>query len=116
MRQAFEVMLDRYRDLIEWIKHGSGLGDPVLHFHGGMLVFVLARLILRRPIASGVPLAITVAAALANELLDRIILGSWRWPDTQSDLIHTLLWPVLLTLGGWARANWPALNRRRKRR
>ncbi|MGF7148030.1 hypothetical protein FHS96_001639 [Sphingomonas zeicaulis] len=102
--------------MIIWIKHGSGLSDPVLHFHAGMLVLVAARLFWRRPLASFVPLAVTLAAALANEVLDRIILGSWRWPDTRSDLFHTLVWPVLLSLGAWLRSRWSALGRSRRGR
>ncbi|AHE53445.1 hypothetical protein [Sphingomonas sanxanigenens] len=109
-------MLDGYREIIIWIKHGSGLSDPVLHFHAGMLVLVAARVFWRRPLASFVPLAVTIAAALANEALDRIILGSWRWTDTRGDLFHTLVWPALLSLGAWLKSRWPALGRPRRRR
>lgn len=108
-------MLETYKTVIMWIKLNSGLSDPILHLHAGMIVLLAARLVTRRPLASLVPFAIVVAAELGNEVLDRIILGSWRWRNTGSDVFYTLFWPAVLTIGARYRAARPRLTVRRRR-
>lgn len=81
----------------------TNLSDPILHTHLGMLVFVAAAVLLRKPFRSPIPLlAVTLIEAL-NECLDRINHGSWRWPNTLSDVAFTLFWPVLIYLLARAR-------------
>lgn len=38
------------------------------------------------------PLGIVIIAACGNEVLDRINLGNWNWPDTRMDLFNTIIW------------------------
>jgi len=42
------------------------------------------------------PLAVAIAAELANETLDRVRTGSWRIADTTQDIVNSVLWPVVL--------------------
>ncbi len=42
------------------------------------------------------PLAVAIAAELANETLDRLRTGSWRIADTTQDIVNSVLWPVVL--------------------
>jgi hypothetical protein len=88
-----------YHRFIIWIGDGTGLPDTVLHIHAGLAVLMLARIVTRRSLGSFIPLSFVVAAEAANELLDRLHYGSWRWPDTASDIVHTLFWPLVICLG-----------------
>ena len=88
-----------YHRFIDWIGDGTGLPDTVLHIHAGLAVLVIARLATGRSFGSFVPFLAVVVAEGANEILDRINYGSWRWPDTRSDLIHTFFWPLVISLG-----------------
>ena len=83
---------------IQWIGDGTGLPDTILHIHAGMAVLLLARMVTRRSLGTFVPLSVVVAAEGANEVLDRMHYGSWRWPDTTADLVNTLFWPTVICL------------------
>lgn len=83
---------------IHWVGDGTGLPDTVLHIHAGLAVLLLARLVTGRSLGTLVPLSIVAAAEAGNEILDRLHYGSWRWPDTISDVVHTLFWPTVICL------------------
>lgn len=87
-----------YQQFINWIGNGTGLPDTVLHIHAGLAVLMVARIVTRRSLGSFVPLAVVALAEGANEVMDRIIYDSWRWPDTLSDIAHTMFWPTVICL------------------
>ncbi|CAH0356445.1 hypothetical protein [Sphingobium sp. CECT 9361] len=89
---------DMYHRLIEWIGDGTGMSDTILHIHAGMAVLLLARVISRRSLGTFVPLSCVAFSELGNEVMDRLHFGSWRWPDTTSDIINTLFWPTVICL------------------
>ena len=86
----------RYHAFIDWIGDGTGLPDTILHIHAGMLVLMVARVVSRRSLGSFVPLAVVIAAEAFNEIMDRLLFGSWRWADTSLDIVNTLLWPTVI--------------------
>lgn len=88
-----------YYSLVHRIEQATGQSDNVLHVHAGMAVFVAARLLSGRSFGSFVPLAFAVAAEVANEVLDRLALGSWRPAETAMDFANTLFWPLAISLG-----------------
>lgn len=88
-----------YHRFIVWIGDGTGLPDTILHIHAGLAVLMLARLVTRRSLGTFVPLSVVVAAEAFNEVMDRLTFGSWRWPDTLSDIANTLFWPTMICLG-----------------
>lgn len=88
-----------YHDFIMWIGDGTGLPDTILHIHAGMLLLILARVITRRSLGTFVPLAVVIAGEVANETLDRMFYGSWRWDDTLVDFANTVFWPAIICLG-----------------
>ncbi|WP_174286755.1 hypothetical protein [Sphingomonas bacterium] len=88
-----------YHRFIDWIGDGTGLPDTLLHVHAGMAILMLARIATRRSLGSFVPLAFVALAEGANEVLDRMHFGSWRWPDTTSDIVNTLFWPTAICIG-----------------
>lgn len=83
---------------ITWIGDGTGLPDTILHIHAGMAVLLVARLVTGRSLGTLVPLSWVAVAEGANEVLDRIEFGSWRWADTLSDIGNTLFWPTVICL------------------
>ncbi|MDE2440927.1 MAG: hypothetical protein KGP14_07860 [Betaproteobacteria bacterium] len=87
-----------YHRFIDWIGDGTGLPDTILHIHAGMTVLLLARLVSGRSLGSFVPLSFVALAEAGNEIMDRLHFGSWRWPDTTSDVINTLFWPTVICL------------------
>ena len=88
-----------YHRFIDWIGDGTGLPDTLLHVHAGMAILMLARIATRRSLGSFVPLAFVAVAEGANEVMDRLHFGSWRWPDTTSDIVNTLFWPTVICIG-----------------
>lgn len=88
-----------YHRFIDWIGDGTGLPDTILHIHAGLAVLMLARIVTRRSLGSFVPWTCVAVAEAFNEIMDRLNFGSWRWPDTTSDIINTLFWPTVICLG-----------------
>ena len=88
-----------YHDVIIWIGDGTGASDSLLHVHAGLAVLFLARLVTRRSLATPVPFLVVCVAEIANEVMDRLNHGSWRWEDTLPDIANTLFWPFVLMIG-----------------
>lgn len=88
-----------YASLIQQIGDGTGMVDSLLHVHAGMAVLLLARVVTRRSLSTPIPLAVVALAEFANELLDRMHYGSWRWTDKLGDVANTLFWPTVLFVG-----------------
>lgn len=109
-------LASKYHAFIDWIGDGTGLPDTILHIHTGMIVLMVARVVTGRSLGSLVPLAVVVAAEAFNEIMDRLLFGSWRWPDTTSDLVNTLFWPTVICLGVRLRPLAAARRARRIRR
>jgi len=103
----------RYHGVIQWIGDGTGLPDTILHIHAGMAVLLLARVATGRSLGTLIPLGMVVLAEAFNESMDRILFGRWRWPDTTSDIINTLLWPTVICLAVRLRPLLAAKARRR---
>jgi hypothetical protein len=110
-------LLQDYHELILWIGDGTGAPDSLLHVHAGMAVLFIARLITRRSLATPIPFAVVCLAELANEIMDRLNFGAWRWDDTLLDIANTLFWPFVLMIGlRWRRAHELRLSTRQHRR
>ncbi|RJF93057.1 hypothetical protein [Sphingomonas cavernae] len=92
-----------YAELKAQVAAWTSLSDPILHTHLGMLVFVATAVLLRKPFRSPIPLLMVTLFEALNECLDRINHGSWRWPNTLSDVAFTLVWPILIFLLARAR-------------
>lgn len=89
----------RYHEAILAIGGMTGAPDSLLHVHAGLAVMLLARLVTRRSLATPVPFLVVCLAALGNEIMDRLSLGSWQTEETVFDLLNTLFWPFLLMVG-----------------
>lgn len=88
-----------YAQFIQAIGDGTGMADSLLHVHAGMAVLLITRVVTGRRLSTPIPLAVVALAELANEVLDRMYWGSWRWDDTLLDILNTMFWPTMLFLG-----------------
>ena len=85
---------------LEW----SGLPRDMLHIYAGVLGQLTLAFILRRPIASLLPLLPLLVLELVNEWYDMWSFGGSDavpdefWGAATSDIIHTMALPVLLCL------------------
>lgn len=84
--------------LVHWL----GLPKDALHIYVGLAIFLLAAALLRRPLASRVPIAAVVAAALAGEAWDLIETHAAgariHWDRNWHDIWNTCFWPTVLFL------------------
>lgn len=102
---------DAYERLILNIGLATGLQDAALHMNAGLAILLLTRLATGRRLSTMVPLAAVILAETINEIIDRMAAGSWRWPDTSSDVFYTLLWPSVISLARWAQTYpWQAAS------
>ena len=76
--------------------------DTVMHIHGGMIVLLAVRVVTGRSLATPWPLLAVVIAAFAKELADFLAYDRIK-PDTLSDIINTVFWPMVLFIGLRAR-------------
>jgi hypothetical protein len=80
----------------------TGLSKDALHTHVGLLVYVAALVLTRKPMRSTIPWAITLLVALLGEAVDMrdkiASLGRWHWGASVHDIVNTLLWPSVLVL------------------
>ncbi|WP_235538648.1 hypothetical protein [Sphingomonas sp. Root710] len=112
LRDQIHRIVEAYIGLVDWIAAATGFEDRLLHVHAGLLILLIARVVTRRPLSSPVPLACVCIAELVNEIFDRLYHGRWM-PDTTSDVINTLLWPLaIFVLTRWM----PGKARGRSRR
>ncbi len=72
--------------------------DKFAHTYAGLAIWLGTAILLRSGRRSITPLAVVVAAEIANECIDRVAHGSWMWRDTLGDMAATWFWPVLFTL------------------
>lgn len=88
-----------YESITQLLSDETGASDSLLHVHAGMAVLLVARVATGRSLATPIPFLVVLVAAIANEIMDRLTYGSWRWWDTSLDLLNTLFWPLVLMIG-----------------
>jgi hypothetical protein len=92
-----------YVDAIEQLVATLGISHDMAHVHGGLALYLAAQFVLGDRRGSPRALLVVMAAEFANELLEAMHYGSWRWHDTAGDIVATLLWPSMLLLVSWHR-------------
>lgn len=103
INESARALASEYDRATHWVSNLSGASDPMLHVHAGLASFVLAWLLLRRPLSSGLPFAVAFGLAVLNEGLDYLHQGL-RWPEAGLDLLITVFWPFVLTIAARARS------------
>lgn len=85
-----------YHQLIEQILAWSGQSDKFVHMQAGLILWLGAAILFRRRLCDGRPLIVLVVLEVANEIVDRLYLGFWNWPDAIGDAAATWTWPTIL--------------------
>jgi hypothetical protein len=84
------------------IVSATGLSKDALHIHVGMAIYLTLIVFIRRYQFYTGWLAVLVLAC-AGEWLDArddiAKFGYWRWQASMHDVLNTLFWPTVLTLG-----------------
>ncbi len=70
--------------------------DALAHVQIGLAIWIISAIVTRLPLSDGRPLAVLAVVEATNEILDRLAKGSWQWPDTRADVLHSLAWPTIL--------------------
>jgi hypothetical protein len=76
----------------------AGGADKFIHTYVGLTIWLIGVAACRSRMAAVSPWLAVAAAEGGNECLDWMAHGSWRWPDTLSDVAATLFWPTILML------------------
>jgi len=80
----------------------TGLSKDALHIYVGLAVFLVAAIVLRKPLRSNVPWLVVVGVAITGEVLDMrddiASLEYWRWSASLHDILNTLFWPSVFLL------------------
>ena len=88
--------------LKEFLRHQTHLPQEALHIYAGVFLYLAIVLVLRTSRRRWIALAIVWAAALLNEISDfeAIRLGDdpYSWTEAVTDIAHTILIPVILTI------------------
>lgn len=94
-------MLDPLKTALSDLLH---LSKDALHVHLGIGIYLVATLLLRRPLGSWLPWLIVLALELINEALDlahhlrRGGIEPAGLLDSVKDIINTMLWPTVLLI------------------
>ncbi len=101
-----------YHDLAERIVTLTGGSDKLAHVHAGLILYLGTQLVLRERRSSGTALKVVILLECANEAMDRLFWGEWRWWDTAGDAAATVFWPAAsYCVGRYRRARWEAAQR-----
>jgi hypothetical protein len=98
--QQYKLLTDRVVEL-------AGGADKLVHLNVGLILWVAAALILRRPLRSFIPLLFVILIQIGNEIIDYAVRQSWTLEDMLLDTLATIGWPMLL----WAALSTGLLRR-----
>jgi hypothetical protein len=103
-----------------FVEHAVAMSHDSLHVIAGVLVFLVAGLVFRRPLSSWIPWLWLFAVILWSETVD---LWTEQWPDAgmqygeaAKDLLLTMFLPTMLLIAVRLRPDLFRSTRRAKRR
>jgi hypothetical protein len=77
-----------------------GLSKDALHIYAGLLIFISAAAILKKPLRAAIPLVLVLLVAVVGEIFDArddiAGFGHWRAVASLHDILNTLFWPAVL--------------------
>lgn len=82
----------------EFLATWRGASDLMWHLNMGLLVYLIAAVMTKKPLASVMPLLIVAGLAAANEAGDWFMHGSWRLKNTSIDMAVSVFWPFVIWL------------------
>lgn len=123
LHDAWVVLIDAmssWHQAKEFVEYLVAINHDALHLMVGMLVWLVAAMLLRRPITSWYPWLWTFAIILWNEAVD-LWVEIWPEPGRQygegvKDLVMTMVVPTVLMIAARARPDLFRAGVARKRR
>lgn len=76
--------------------------DKLTHLNVGVVIFLLAAALFRKPLSSPLPMIAVLICEIGNEIMDVLATGHFNKGDTLGDFIATLFWPVILAVFSYA--------------
>jgi uncharacterized membrane protein len=97
-----EAIIWSWGEMKQFIQHSLGFNLDAVHVIVGVLIFLAAALLLRRPVSSLAPWLVVFVLTCFNEAMD-LWLQQWPNPAIQygeglKDILLTLLLPTVLLL------------------
>ena len=90
-------IFQQYEQVIAWIVALCPVSpDKFAHTYAGLAIWLVAAVLIRRPLSSIWPLLPVVVFELGNEMIDRLAHGAWLWQDTMHDIAATWFWPLAI--------------------
>lgn len=91
-----------YNALKTQLSEFLGISKDALHIHIGLIIFLVASLVLRRPLSSWIPWLSLLAFEVVNEFMDAFHMhgGPSRMEIAGSlkDILNTMFWPTMMLL------------------
>lgn len=98
MKEFLDPLIAGYGTAKSWLSDYTGASEDLLHVHAGLLIFVVSALVLKKKMRSPVPLALVIAFALLNEVIDHLAGGPQGALEPYVDFANTVFWPTILFL------------------
>lgn len=118
--QAISTAMSSWHQGKLFVEHALRISHDTLHLIVGVLIWIVAALLVRRPLTSWIPWLWVLAFILWNEAAD---LWNERWPDAgqqfgegAKDVLLTMFLPTLLMVAARARPDLFRGTARRQRR
>jgi hypothetical protein len=90
--------LHAYQQVIFWVEHHSPGPDKFDHTYIGLAIWLAAAAFFRANLRSLTPLLVLAGMEGINEVIDRLTVGRWVWPDVTGDVAATFFWPVTICI------------------
>lgn len=93
MESSFSAYIELIRFLTLLFQYRA---DKMAHLTVGLLLWLIAAIVLRRPLGSWQPVLLVLLIELANETIEALYMPGWSMPDTLGDIASTLFFPVAI--------------------
>ncbi|MGK6320142.1 hypothetical protein [Sphingomonas sp. DT-204] len=91
-------LVNAYARIIAHITELCGGSDKFAHTYIGLAIWLVTLIVTRRPLTDWRALVPLMLLEGANEVMDRLSVGSWMPSETLKDIAATLFWPVTIIL------------------
>lgn len=91
-------LVNVYARIIAHVTELCGGSDKFAHTYVGLAIWLATLIVLRRSLTDWRMLIPLMLLEGANEVMDRLAVGSWMWPETLKDIAATMFWPATIIL------------------
>lgn len=88
--------IEWYRRFVDTMRAVSGVSPELLHVNCGLGLWLISAILLRKSTTSSIPVAIVLAAAVGNEVMDALYWGHFE-STAAIDIFNSIAWPTIIT-------------------